>query len=89
MAFKNTARARWRRRRFNGMLKRYQGVVQFVPNVQAVQTPTYFLPRDAGEDEGGGLNDWNELNDLNGRRKECHDSRGVKPLLTANYPPNA
>lgn len=27
-----------------------------------------FLPRDAGEDEGGGLNDWNDWNDLNG----CH-----------------
>jgi hypothetical protein len=23
--------------------------------------PTSFLPRDAGEDEGGGLNNWNGL----------------------------
>jgi hypothetical protein len=25
-------------------------------------------PADAGEEEGGGLNDWNFLNDLNARR---------------------
>jgi hypothetical protein len=34
-------------------------VVQIVPDiqdVQAIQTPTSFLPRIAGEDEGGGLN---------------------------------
>jgi hypothetical protein len=29
-------------------------------------SPTSFLPRVAGEDEGGGLNDWNGLNVLNG-----------------------
>jgi hypothetical protein len=42
--------------------------VPFVPIVQVVQVvqaPTSFLPRVAGEDEGGGLNDWNFLNDLN------------------------
>ncbi len=33
--------------------------VQNVQNVQAVQSPTSVLPRDAGEDEGGG---WNALN---------------------------
>ena len=43
----------------------------FVQNVQAVQplcsvqSPTSFLPRDAGEDEGGGLIDLNGLNGLN------------------------
>ena len=36
--------------------------VQTVQPLRSVQTPTSFLPRDAGEDEGGGLNDWNDLN---------------------------
>jgi hypothetical protein len=39
-----------------------------VPNVQAVQSVqalTSVLPRDAGEDAGGGLNDLNFLNELN------------------------
>jgi hypothetical protein len=42
-----------------------------VPNVQAVQplrsvqSPTSFLPRDAGEDAGGGLSVLNVLNGLN------------------------
>jgi hypothetical protein len=31
---------------------------------RSVQSPTSFLPRDAGE-EGGGLNDLNDLNGLN------------------------
>ena len=45
--------------------------VQIVQNVQplrSVQSPTSFLPRVAGEDEGGGLIDLNAsnvLNDLN------------------------
>src|ERR1043166_8729073 len=30
--------------------------VQAVQPVRSVQAPTSFLPRDAGEDEGGGLN---------------------------------
>ena len=44
-----------------------------VPIVQAVQTPTSFLPRVAGEEslsrvssrEGGGWNDWNGWNNWN------------------------
>jgi hypothetical protein len=36
-----------------------------VQNVQASQAPISFLPRVAGEDEGGGLNDWNFLNEWN------------------------
>ena len=45
-------------------------VNKYVQIVQIVQTPTSFLPRDAGEDEGGGLsgaqrlNGWNVLNGL-------------------------
>jgi hypothetical protein len=39
--------------------------VQFVQKVQIVQTPPLFLPRVAGEDEGGGLNGLNGLNVLN------------------------
>ena len=53
-------------------------LVQTVQNVQplrSVQAPTFlrrrpgeaFLPRDAGEDEGGGLNYLNGLNVLNQR----------------------
>jgi hypothetical protein len=41
--------------------------------VQDVSTPTSVLPRDAEEDEGGGLNEAQRLNGLNGwnaRRKE-------------------
>ena len=37
-------------------------------SVQNVQAPTCVLPRDAGEDEGGGLNDLNLLNALNAYR---------------------
>jgi len=42
---------------------------QLVPNVPAVQivpAPTSFLPRVAGEDEGGGLNGLNDWNVWNG-----------------------
>jgi hypothetical protein len=41
--------------------------------IQEVPTPTSFLPRDAGEDKGGGLNGaqrLNDWNDWNARRKE-------------------
>jgi hypothetical protein len=41
------------------------GSVQVVPVFQITQAPTSFLPRDAGEDEGGGLNGLNILNFLN------------------------
>jgi hypothetical protein len=37
--------------------------LHWVQNVLAVQAPTSFLPRDAGEDTGEG---WNDLNYLNG-----------------------
>jgi hypothetical protein len=43
-------------------------VVQSLRSVQplrSVQALTSFLPRDAGEDEGGGLNGLNDLNGLN------------------------
>jgi hypothetical protein len=45
-------------------------IVQVVPNVQAPPRITsgagsLFLPRDAGEDEEGGLNRAQRLNDLN------------------------
>jgi len=39
--------------------------VQVVQPLRSVQTPTSFLPRVAGEDEGWGLSDLNVLNDLN------------------------
>lgn len=35
--------------------------VQTVQPLRSVQTPTSFLPRIAGEDEGGGLNDLNKF----------------------------
>jgi len=41
--------------------------------VQDVPTTTSCLPRDAGEDEGEGLNDWNDLNGLNAREEESDD----------------
>jgi hypothetical protein len=52
-----------------------------VQDVQTDQTPTSlrrdsgqaFLPRDAGEDEGGGLNDLNDWNGLNARKEESDD----------------
>src|SRR5688572_5157003 len=34
--------------------------VAVVPGVPIVPTPTSFLPRVAGEDEGGGSNSWND-----------------------------
>jgi hypothetical protein len=36
-------------------IKRVQ-IVQAVQSLRSVQSPTSFLPRVAGEDEGGGLN---------------------------------
>jgi hypothetical protein len=36
-------------------------VVQAVQPLRSVQTSTSVLPRDAGEDEGGGLNDLNDF----------------------------
>jgi hypothetical protein len=44
--------------------------VQDVQVVQNVATPTSILPRDAGEDGGGGLNGAQRLNGWNARRKE-------------------
>jgi hypothetical protein len=41
-------------------------VVQAVQPLRSVHTPTSVLPRDAGEDEEGGLNDLNGLSGLNG-----------------------
>ena len=40
-------------------------LVQNVQVVQGVPAPISVLPRNAGEDEGGGLNDWNFLNEWN------------------------
>jgi hypothetical protein len=39
--------------------------VQDVQTVPAVSTPTSFLPRGRGEDEGGGLKEAKRLNGLN------------------------
>jgi hypothetical protein len=39
--------------------------VQAVQPLRSVQTPSCILPRDAGEERGGGLNDLNDLNDWN------------------------
>jgi hypothetical protein len=55
--------------------------VQDVQTVQTDRSPASlrhgsgqaFLPRVAAEDEGGGLNDWNDLNGLNQRREERDD----------------
>ena len=47
--------------------------VQTVQPLRSVQTPTSFLPRDAGEDEGGGLNDLNGLNVLNEQQEDLDD----------------
>jgi len=55
--------------------------VQDVQAVQTDQSPSPFdaaqgglvLPRDAGENKGGGLNDLNDWNDLNPRREESDD----------------
>jgi hypothetical protein len=38
---------------------------RFAPSSLGGLTSRFLLPRDAGEDQGGGLNDWNFLNDLN------------------------
>ena len=40
-------------------------MVQNVPAVPIVQTPSFILPRDAGEDRGRGLNRAQRLNVLN------------------------
>src|SRR5262245_45430930 len=40
-------------------------MVHNVQDVQAAATPSFILPRDAGEERGGGLNVLNCLNDLN------------------------
>jgi len=41
--------------------------------VQDVPSPSLVLPRVAGEETGGGLNDLNDWNDLNARREERKD----------------
>ena len=46
--------------------------VQDVQPLRSVQTPTSFLPRDAG-DEGGGLNDLNGLNVLSEQQEDLDD----------------
>ncbi len=59
---------------------------QNVQAAQIVQAPTLrqaqgrlsVLPRDAGEDKGGGLNDWNFLNELNACRGADHGSSGER-----------
>jgi hypothetical protein len=43
-------------------------MVQNVQDVQAAAAPSFILPRDAGEERGGGLNDLNGWNDLNNER---------------------
>jgi len=50
--------------------------VQAVQPLRSVESPTSFLPRDAGEDEGGGLSVLNGLNDLNLRRGNKNKSHG-------------
>src|SRR3990172_7167478 len=40
-------------------------IVQAVQKVQIVQTPSFILPRVAGEERGGGWNGLNSLNELN------------------------
>jgi hypothetical protein len=52
-------------------------IVQLVQPLRSVKSPTSFLPRDAGEDEGGGLSGLNCLNAriANLKMKETnHDS---------------
>jgi hypothetical protein len=44
---------------------------------QSFKPPSLFLPRDAGEDAGGGLNDLNSLNVLN-----CAFYQGRPPIDT-------
>ena len=45
---------------------------------KAFNAPASILPRVAGEDEGGGLNDWNDWNGLNGSSHEyCFTSAGL------------
>ena len=48
--------------------------VQAVQPLRSVQSPTSFLPRDAGEDEGG-LIGLNGLNDLNLQRAQTRHGR--------------
>jgi PBP superfamily domain len=50
---------------------------QSLRSVQAVQTPSCILPRDAGEDRSGGLNDLNSWNGLN-RSQAISVARKVK-----------
>ena len=41
-----------------------------VPNVPAVPSPLFYLPRDTVESFERGLNDWNGWNDLNKLRMQ-------------------
>ena len=47
--------------------------VQDVQAVQSDQTPSSILPRDAGEETGGGWNDLNGWNGWNAREEESDD----------------
>src|SRR5512134_2631991 len=67
-----TAPVGWRVRLI-GMVSLRVPVVQIVQPLRSVQTLTSFLPRDAGEDEGGGLNDLNGLNVLNEQQEDLDD----------------
>jgi hypothetical protein len=55
-------------------------MVSVVPNVPIVPTPTSLLPRDAGEDKGGGLNG---LTDLNVRSAEQELKNGYETSCLA------
>jgi hypothetical protein len=52
--------------------------LRLVQPLRSVKAPTSFLPRDAGEDEGGGLNGLNGLNYLN-QKGHHHSSTPTPP----------
>jgi hypothetical protein len=56
--------------------------LRLVQPLRSVQASASFLPRVAGEDDGGGLNGLNDLNGLN-QKKHCYSIIPIPQSLRA------
>src|SRR6266498_1365918 len=66
-------------------LSKLRGSLQTVQDVQIVQAPSFILPRDAGEERGGGLNGAQRLNGLNFLNRVHLYSLSINPLDSNSF----